>query len=69
MNRQNPQTQPVPVSPELYAKTILSEQDLRRLMIAQIASGMFGNSRYRKFNSEQIINMAIECTNKILQLT
>jgi hypothetical protein len=73
MSRKNPRsTTPLVFQKPIKIKSlkpILSQRDLKRLMVAQILSGMLSNTRKEKFDTSDLTSQAIECADRIIDLT
>ena len=47
----------------------LSQRDVKRLMAAQILCGMLSNPKKEKFETSDLMDQAVECAEKIIDLT
>lgn len=75
MSSRNQKNTTSPVSKKLIQATkiqyppVLSQQDIKRLMTAQILGGMLANPRKDKFEHTDLTLQAIACVERIIDLT
>jgi hypothetical protein len=75
MSRANRKTNSPPISRNVTGRVsiggtpVLSEQDLKRLMISKILSGMLANPRKSKFDVNSMIAKAKEYAEQIINIT